>query len=169
MVVVFCSASRHVVPRTSFIADPATHTVACPFRRATSFLSIRWRYLTALRPRCDTSLVPSHAHFSNTVHAQCARRHNTYPSSRLYFARAAKKRAQRDSAARRADSRDFDYLRDEVASRIVDRLVITVRTRPVRAYSRLGHAVSPSCMHVCDTLIHICRMHSPSHHPDSAT
>ena len=43
----------------------------------------------------------------------------------------AKKQAQRSAAARRPDARDFDYLRDEVATRLVDRLHDITRSFPV--------------------------------------
>ena len=42
-----------------------------------------------------------------------------------------KKQVQRSAAARRPDARDFDYLRDEVATRLVDRLHDITRSFPV--------------------------------------
>jgi hypothetical protein len=44
---------------------------------------------------------------------------------------AAAKRQQRDAAAARPDSREFDYLRDEIAGRVVDRLNDITRSFPV--------------------------------------
>ena len=43
----------------------------------------------------------------------------------------AQKRAQRLGAATRADAADYDYLRDAVAARLVDRLHDIMRTFPV--------------------------------------
>ena len=43
----------------------------------------------------------------------------------------AQKRAQRWGAATRADAAEFDYLRDAVASRLVERLHDIMRTFPV--------------------------------------
>mmetsp|Transcript_25094 Transcript_25094/g.87537 ORF Transcript_25094/g.87537 Transcript_25094/m.87537 type:complete len:352 (-) Transcript_25094:49-1104(-) len=45
----------------------------------------------------------------------------------------AKKREQRNAAARLADSKEYDYLRDEVAARLVDRLNDIKRSFPVAA------------------------------------
>ena len=48
------------------------------------------------------------------------------------------KRAQRDRAALSPDSKDFDYLKNEVARRLADRINVRIR-RPLLSLYRDSH------------------------------